>query len=110
MGKSFKLTLKERYYINMYVRQLPCTLALRRVIDQFIEQIDITPEEVAQYSVKFDVTDGFTSTGNDVEFDYESFPMPVIDAVASYIKMYGHEKNAENKMLQTMISYFSKLV
>ena len=105
-----KLTLKDRYFLNMYSRRLPSTCMLRATIDVFLNQINLTPEEVTQYGVKFDAVTGITSSSDSLEFEYESFPVPVIESIKNYIKVYDHEKNKENKLLQNMLSYFRKVL
>jgi hypothetical protein len=104
-----KLTLKDRYYVNMYIRSLPCTIKFYKAFDKFIEQIDLSAEEVAQYEVKFDTTVGFTSNSDDKEFEY-TFEKELIESVQEYVKMYDHAKNAENAGLQKRLVYLKKII
>lgn len=108
---STKLNLEDRYYISMYSRRLPCTLQLRFAIDDFLEQITITPEEVTQYAI--DITKDtmeFTCNDYDYSVEYTEFPEPVTDAINTYIGMYDHDKNKENVLLQRTFKFLKKVL
>lgn len=105
-----KLSLKDRYNINVSVRSLPCTLKLRSVFDAFISQIDLTMDEMSQYAIKFDPTEGFSCNNDEITFEYDKFPEELIDSINSYIHTYDHEKNAENIGLQKRLGYLKKLL
>ena len=106
-----KLTLEDRHFINMYCRQLTCTLLLRFAIDKFINQIELTPEEIRKFDVKIDITD-MRFECNDPEYtvDYEEFPPEVIKAIENYIKYLDNDKNSKNEMLQKSFKYFRKII
>lgn len=108
---SNKLTLEDRYFINMYSRKLPCTVSLRFTIDQFHQQIEITPEEAEKYAVTIDSTNGSFIT-NDPEYvvEYEKFPTQVVDAMKRYVDLLDQEKNEDNVLLQNILTYFSKII
>lgn len=108
---SIKLNLEDRYYISMYSRRLPCTLQLRFAIDDFLEQITITADEVSQYGVDVDKTNmEFICTDAEYVIEYEEFPVPVVDAINTYIGMYDHEKNNENVLLQRTFKFLKKVI
>lgn len=109
MSKS--LTLEERYFISMYSRKLPCTVALRFSIDAFLQQIEITPEEVEKYDITIDVGAGtFECNDPDYTVEYEKFPTQVINAMERYVKLLDEEKNEDNILLQKILAYFRKLL
>jgi hypothetical protein len=108
---SIKLNLEDRYYISMYARKLECTLKLRFAIDNFLDQIAITPEEVKEYGVDVDrETMQFVTNNNDYSVEYEEFPEPVIEAMSGYIGMYDHDKNSDNVLLQRTFEFFRKVI
>jgi len=106
-----KLTLEDRYYLSMYSRRLPCTLQLRFAIDAFLDQIEITPEELKNHGVKINgETMEFECKNPEVETEYEDFPEPVKSSMRSYIKMLDHDKNNKNVMLAKTFEYFRKIL
>ena len=108
---SKKLNLEDRYYISMYSRRLPCTLQLRFAIDDFLEQITITADEVAQYEIDIDKnTMEFKCNNSEYSVEFTEFPEPVLDAINTYIGMYGHEKNKENVLLQRTFTFLKKVL
>jgi len=108
---SNKLTLEDRYYISMYSRKLPCTVSLRFTIDQFHQQIEITPEEGEKYEVGIDPENGlFICNDPDYVVEYEKFPTQVIDAMKRYVDLLDQEKNEDNVLLQNILTFFSKII
>ena len=108
---STKLTLEDRYYISMYARKLDCTLKLRFAIDNFLDQLAITSDEVTKYEVDVDrETMQFLCNDVDYSVEYPEFPEAVIESMNTYIGMYDHDKNKENVLLQRTIAYFKKIV
>lgn len=109
MSKS--LNLEERYYISMYARKLECTLKLRFAIDNFLDQIAITSEEVDKYGVDVN-RDNMQFVCNDENYtvEYSEFPESVTEAMKNYIAMYDHEKNKENLLLKRTMEYFKKII
>lgn len=109
MSKS--LTLEDRYYISMYARKLECTLKLRFAIDNFLDQIAITNDEVEKYAVDVDrQTMQFVCNDDNYKVEYSEFPESVIEAMQNYIAMYDHEKNKENLLLKRTMEYFKKII
>jgi hypothetical protein len=108
---SKKLTLEDRYYVSMYARKLECTLKLRFAIDNFLDQIAITQDEIAKYKVDVDrTTMQFNCNDSDYSVEYDEFPEAVIEAMSSYIGMYDHDKNKENLLLQRTFEFYKKIV
>jgi hypothetical protein len=108
---STKLTLEDRYYISMYSRKLPCTVSLRFTIDQFHQQIEITPEEAEKYEITINPKDGsFITNDPDYVVEYEKFPTQVVNAMKRYVDLLDQEKNTENVLLQNILTYFSKII
>lgn len=108
---SIKLTLEERYYISMYSRKLECTLKLRFAIDNFLDQIAITSEEVDKYAVSTNKeTMQFECNDESYVVEYSEFPQEVLDSMANYIAMYDHEKNQDNLLLKRTMEYFKKVI
>lgn len=104
-----KLTLEERFNLSRYSRKLPCTLALRMAINDFLAQIEITSDELKQYNVIID-QNSFDCNDPNYTVSYESFPVPVIESMRHYVKVVDNEKNTDNVMLQKIIESFKKLV
>jgi hypothetical protein len=106
-----KLTLEDRYFLNMYSRRLPCTIALRFSFDKFLDQIEITSDEVKKYDVKIN-SESLKFECNDKEFivEYEEFPPAVIEAMKKYISMFDHDKNKNNEMLKRTFEYYRKIM
>lgn len=108
---STKLTLEDRYYISMYSRKLPCTVSLRFTIDQFHQQIEITPDEVEKYNITIDPTNGtFITSDFDYVVEYEKFPTQVVNAMQRYVNLLDQNKNEDNVLLQHIFKYFSKII
>jgi len=106
-----KLTLKDRYFLSMYARRLPCTIALRFSIDNFFNQIEITSEEVKKFEVKINPkTLEFECNDNEHTTEFKEFPEEVLKSMKSYIKMFDHEKNKTNEMVQRTFEYFRKIL
>lgn len=106
---STKLTLKDRFELSMYARRLPCTLSLRLAISDFLEQIDITQNEYTTYNISL-IDNKFTCSDSSYVVEYTNFSEIVVNAMKDYIKMYNHESNKENVLLQNMISAFNKII
>lgn len=104
-----KLTLEDRYYISMYSRKLPCTLQLRFAIDAFLDQIEISPEEVKAREVKIS-TMKFKCNDPKSTTEYEEFPEPVIEAMKSYIEVLDYDKNKDNVFVHRTFDYFRKII
>jgi hypothetical protein len=95
----------------MYSRRLPSTLKLRFSIDAFLQQIEISPEEVRKYEVTIDSkTLEFSCNDDDFTVEYEEFHPDVLEEMKNYIQMLDHEKNNENEMLQKTFTYFRKII
>ena len=107
---SKKLTLEDRYYISMYSRRLPCTIALRYQIDKFFDQIEITSDEIKQYEVKIDENLMFTCNDENYTVEYEEFPEEVIKSMKAFIVLFDHEKNKNNEMVQRSFTYFKQVM
>lgn len=108
---SKKLTLEERYYISMYSRKLPCTVSLRFTIDQFHQQIEITPDEVEKFEVSIDPANGkFICNDTAYTVEYEKFPTQVVGAMKRYVNLLNDSKNEDNVLLQNILKYFSKII
>jgi len=108
---SKKLTLNDRHSIGMYTRRIPCTLAIRGVIDKFFAQIEITPEEFKKYNVKIDPeTLEFQCENDEYTVEYKEFPKEILEGMKAYIHMFDHEKAKDNKMLQRSFKYFRKIL
>lgn len=108
---SKKLTLDERYHISMYARRLPCTLPLRFAIDKFFNQIEIIPEEMEKYGIEVNTeTREFICNDDEYTVEYKEFPPEVVKAMDEYIKMYSHEDNDNNEMLQKTFNYFNLII
>jgi len=106
-----KLTLEDRYYISMYARKLECTLKLRFAIDNFLDQIAISADEVKEFEVDVDRnTMQFTCNDSDYSVEYSEFPEPVIEAMSGYMGMYDHDKNKDNVLLQRTFEFYKKIV
>jgi len=91
-----QLSLEDRYYLSMYSRRLPCTLRLRLAIDAFLEQIELTPEEIKEHNIEINPSKmEFTSDSN-IDVEYEEFHPDVIIAMKNYITIFDSEGNAEN--------------
>lgn len=106
-----KLTLEDRYYISLYSRRLTCTIALRYKIDEFFNQIEITPEEMKTYGVRIDdKTMEFKCNDNTYTVEYEKFSDEVIASMKEFISMFDHEKHKTNEMLQRAFKYFRKIM
>jgi len=105
-----KLTLEDRYYISMYSRRLPCTIALRYKIDQFFDQIEITSEEIKKFDIKIDENLKFTCNDEKYTVEYEEFPEEVLKAMKAFIVLFDHEKNKNNEMIQRSFSYFKQII
>jgi hypothetical protein len=104
-----KLTLEDRYHISMYSRKLPCTLELRFAIDAFLDQIEITPEEMKTRTVKVTQTK-FECNDPESTTEYKDFPKPVTEAMESYIEMLDHDKNKDNVFIHKTFDYFRKVI
>lgn len=104
-----KLTLEERFNLSRYSRKLPCTLALRMAINDFLAQIEITGDELKQYNVTIG-QNTFDCNDPDYSVSYESFPAPVVESMRRYVKVVDNEKNSDNVMLQKIIETFKKVV
>lgn len=108
---SKKLTLEDRYYISMYSRKLECTLKLRFAIDNFLDQIAITSDEMDKYDITINKeTMQFESNDESYSVEYEEFPQEVLESMGNYISMYDHEKNKENLLLKRTMEYFRKVL
>ena len=106
---SKKLTLEDRYHISMYCRRLPCTLQLRFAIDAFLDQIEITAEEVKTNKIEITATE-FKCANPDDTKEFDDFPAPVTDAMKGYIETLDHEKNKDSVMLHKTFDYFRKAI
>ena len=108
---SKTLTLKDRYYLGMYCRKLPCTILLRLTINDFLKQIEFTSNELEKYNIVVSPdTHQFSCNDDSYVVEYESFAPSVIDAMKLHIKMFDHEKNKESALLQKIIETFKIII
>ncbi len=108
---SKKLTLKDRFYLSMYTRRLPCTLQLRCAVDGFFKQIEITPEEFKNHKIKIvPGTMDFECSDEEYTVEYDEFPQPVLDAMQGYINATDIEKNKDNELVKKTNDCFRKIL
>lgn len=109
MSKS--LTLKDRYYLGMYCRKLPCTLLLRLTINDFLQQIEFTSDELQKYAITISPdTHEFSCNDESYMVEYAEFTPSVVEAMKTYLKMFDHDKNKDSLLIQKIIETFKILV
>ena len=98
MSKKISLTIAERYDIVKYAHQIPSTRVTYFSFPEFLDVIQITDEEAEKYGVK--VVNGKVECScpdRKFEYDVDSFPKPIMDTIAQYVKDVQAQIDEEKK-------------
>ena len=98
MRKKISLTIAERYDIVKYEQQIHSNRVTYFSFPEFLEVIQITDEEAKEFGVK--VVDGTVECNcpdRKFEYDTASFPKPIIDTIAQYVKDVQEQIDEEKK-------------
>lgn len=105
--KAIKLTLKERYFLSMYARMLPSSIALRMEIEPFLNDVQLTVDEITKYAVSGYNEKEFTCT----DYGYKKEITVIPDAVVKSMKHFVDSvKEGEDDINDRIVKYFKLIV
>jgi len=108
---SISLTIKDRFELIKYTHKLPCTLALRLSVDDFLDQLELTEEERAQYGVKVDpVTYDLSVEDESYAVTYEKFPEAVVKSITSFVRDHDTEEGQKSLLMTNALTIFKKIL
>lgn len=113
MGKSFTLTIKERYELMHYVARLPCTVGLRYAIDDFNKLIDFTEVEIKSKKITIDKSSFELSSNDDsytITINVCEFPAGVANAIKTFVAMYDVDQMKDDEHVQQCLALFKKVI
>jgi hypothetical protein len=107
---AINLNLSDRYLASRFVSLLPCTLALRSVIDEFLGKMEPTQQEIDTYGVEIDHAQlELTTKSEDPAKEFEVDPV-VVRAMRSYNARMDTPDFAKNESVQKIIATFKKFL